>query len=105
MAFSRGKRATHSTTSTLLNSAGAGTSIAVTPGSVDGPRSTSRRETECFMCVIVDDVPNSGDMLRFTQEQPYLRISTKPQTPHVYIINIVVQIFIFLLKNVFFQDK
>ena len=56
-------------------------------------------------CVIVGDVPNSGYMLRFTQEHACQRISTKPQTPHVYIINIVVQIFIFLLKNVFFQDK
>ena len=47
MASSRGKRATHTIT-TLLNSAGAGASIAVTPGSVDGPRSTSKRETECY---------------------------------------------------------
>ena len=48
MASSRGKRATHSITTTLLNSAGAGASIAVTPSSVDGPRSTSKRETECY---------------------------------------------------------
>ena len=30
------------------------------------------------MCVIVGDVPNSGYMLRFTQEHACLRISTKP---------------------------
>ena len=50
MASSRGKRATHSITTTLLNSAWAGASIAVTPGSVDGPRSTSKIETttECY---------------------------------------------------------
>ena len=33
-----------SITTTFLNSAGAGASIAVTPGSVDGPRSTSKKE-------------------------------------------------------------
>ena len=48
MASSRGKRATHIITTTLLNSTGAGASIAVTPGSVDGPRSTLKRETECY---------------------------------------------------------
>ena len=48
MASSRGKRATHSITTTLLNSAGAGASISVAPGQVDGPRSTSKRETECY---------------------------------------------------------
>jgi len=30
------------------------------------------------MCVIVGDVPNSGYMLRFTQEHACLRISTEP---------------------------
>ena len=90
MSSSRGKRATHSVTTTLLNSAGAGASIAVTPGSVDGPRSTSKRDRSVIMCVIVGDVPNSSYMLRFTQEHACLRISTKPvdmpedgpQTPH-----------------------
>ena len=48
MASSRGKRGTHSITTTLLNSAGAGAGIAVKPSSVDGPRSTSKRETECY---------------------------------------------------------
>ena len=48
MASWRGKRPTQSTTTTLLNSGGAGASIALTPGSVDGPRSISKRETECY---------------------------------------------------------
>ena len=36
------------------------------------------REQSVIMCVIVGDVPNSGYMLRFTQEHACLRISTKP---------------------------
>ena len=47
MASSRGKRSSHSTTTTLLNSAETGATIAVTPGSADGPRSTSKRATGC----------------------------------------------------------
>ena len=91
MASSRGKRATHRITTTLLNSAGAGASIAAKPGSVDGPRSSSERETECIMCVIVGDVPNdSGYMLRFTQEHACLRVSTKPvDMPEDSIIDVV----------------
>ena len=39
------------------------------------------------MRTIVGDVPNnSGYMLRFTQKHACLRIRTKPQTAHVYII-------------------
>ena len=40
-----------------------------------------RRETRehgVIMCVIVGDVPNSGYMLRFTQEHACVRIKTKP---------------------------
>ena len=93
MASSRGKRATHSTTPTLLNSArargqhrcnswlGEWTHINI---------KERNREQSVIMCVIVGDVPNSGYMLRFTQEHACLRISTKPvdmpedssQTPH-----------------------
>ena len=90
MASSRGKRATHSITTTLLSSAGAEASIAVTPGSVDGPRLTSKRETECYYVRIVGDVPNSGYMLRFMQEHACLRISTAPvDMPEDSIIDVV----------------
>ena len=53
------------------------------------------------MRVIVDDAPNSGYMLRFTQEHACLRISIKPQTPHVYIISVVYD-FYFFMKMSFF---
>ena len=48
VASSRGKRVTHGNITTLLNSAGACASIAVTLGSVDGPRSTSKGEAEFY---------------------------------------------------------
>ena len=52
------------------------------------------------MCVIFGDIPNSGYMLRFTQEHACLRISTKPvdmpedspQTPHCCVRNQQVQV-------------
>ena len=52
-----------------------------------------REKQSVIMYVIVGDVPNSGYMLRFTQEYACLRISTKPQRPRVYIINVVYSLF------------
>ena len=51
------------------------------------------------MRVIVGDVPNSGYMLRFTQEHACLRIRTKPQAPHVYIINVVSNFFFIKMRD------
>ena len=42
------------------------------------PDQHQREKQSVIMCVIVGDVPNSGYMLRFTQEHACLRISTKP---------------------------
>ena len=50
-----------------------------------------RGKESVIMCVIVGYVPNSGYMLRFTQEHACLHISSKPvdmpedspQTPHI----------------------
>ena len=42
------------------------------------PDHCEREKQSVIMCVIVGDVPNSGYMLRFTQEHACLRISTKP---------------------------
>ena len=53
-------RVPHSTTTTFLNSAGAGASIAVTPGSVGGPNQHQGEKQSVIVCVIVGDVPNSG---------------------------------------------
>ena len=51
------------------------------------------------MCVIVGDVPNSGNMLRFTQEYACLRISTKPvDMREDSIIDVVANFYIFVKK-------
>ena len=42
------------------------------------PDQYQREKQSVIMRVIVGDVPNSGYMLRFTQEHACLRISTKP---------------------------
>ena len=103
MASSRGERATHSTATTLLNSAGArgqhrcNTRLG---GWTQINIKERNREQSVIMCVIVGDVPNSGYMLRFTQEHACLRISTKPvdmpedspQTPHCCVRNQQVQV-------------
>ena len=81
MASSRGKRATHSTTATILKLAGArgqhrcNTRLG---GWTQCNAKEKNREQSVIMCVIVGDVPNSGYILRFTQEHACLRISTKP---------------------------
>ena len=62
------------------------------------PDQHQREKQSVIMCVIVGDVPNSGYMLRFTQEQACLRISAKPQTLHVYIIIDAVSNFYFFIR-------
>ena len=53
------------------------------------------------MCVIVSEVPNICSMLRFTQEHACRRISTKPRTPHVYIITVVSRFYFFVKMRIF----
>ena len=61
-----------------------------------------------IMRVIVGGVPNSGCMLRFTQEHACLRVSTKPvDMPEDGIIDVVpTRSFFFLYKKMrFFKEK
>ena len=81
MASSRGKRAIHSTKTTLLKSAGARgqhrCNIRLS-GWTQINIKERNREQSVIMCVIVGDVLNGGYMLLFTQEYACLLISTKP---------------------------
>ena len=81
MASSRGKRATHSTTATILKLAGArgqhrcNTRLG---GWTQINIKERNREQSVIICVIVGDILNSGYMFRFPLEHACLRISTKP---------------------------
>ena len=69
------------------------------------PDQHQREKQSVIMCAIVGDVPNSGYMLRFTQEHACLRISTKPvDMPEDSIIDSSL-ICIFLYKNESFWRK
>ena len=58
------------------------------------------------MCVILGDVPNSGYMLRFTQEHACLRISTKPvDMPEDSIIDVVAKFLFLWYKKLEFLKK
>ena len=55
------------------------------------------------MCVIFGDIPNSGYMLRFTQEHACLRISTKPvDMPDDSIIDVVANFYFFMVQKMTF---
>ena len=61
------------------------------------------REQSVIVCVIVGDAPNSGYMLRFTQEHACLRISTKPvDMPDDSIIDVVANFYFFMVQKMTF---
>ena len=63
------------------------------------PNQYRREKQSFFMRGVVGHVPNSGYMLRFTQEHACLRISTKPvDMPEDSIINVVANLY-FFIKN------
>ena len=62
-----------------------------------------RGKESVIMCVIVGYVPNSGYMLRFTQEHACLRISTKPvDMPDDSIIDVVANFYFFMVQKMTF---
>ena len=67
------------------------------------PDQHQREKQSVIMCVIVGDVPNSGYMLRFTQEHACLRTSAKPvDMPEDSIVDVVaiyIYIFFFLMRT------
>ena len=67
------------------------------------PDQHQREKQSVIMCVIVGDVPNSGYMLRFTQEHACLRTSAKPvDMPEDSIVDVVaiyIYIYFFLMRT------
>ena len=68
------------------------------------PDQHQREKQGDIMCVIVGEVLNSGYMLRFTQENACMRISTKPvDVPEDSIIDVVVFCFFVFFQMRIFQ--
>ena len=66
------------------------------------PDRHQRKNQSVIMCVIAGDVPNSGYMLRFTQEHACLRISTIPvHMPENNIIDVLANLY----QSIFFMKK